>query len=87
LSLHKSSILSHLISEKHITKKASKEGAQEQQQQILTSIELFKKESDAVGLTNISDREKLFRYDVVFSFLLSGNPLESMNSHRPLLEK
>ena len=35
----------------------------------------------------MSDKEKLFRYDVLFSFLKSGDPLESIDAHRPMLEK
>jgi len=56
-------------------------------QAILTHIEQFKAKQPVVGLTNISDRERLFRYDVMFSFLASGDPLESINSHRRLFEK
>ena len=37
--------------------------------------------------TNISDHERLFRYDVMFSFLASGDPLESINAHRALFQK
>ena len=47
----------------------------------------FKAQTPVVGMTNISDRERLFRYDVLFSFLASGDSLESINAHRKLFEK
>ena len=87
LSIHKSTVQRHCGAEQHLLAKEAKKGSTEKQQKIITSIESFKEKHSVSGLTNLSEREKLFRYDVVFDFMRSGDPLESIDQHRALLEK
>ena len=86
LSIHKSTVQRHCGAEKHLLAKEAKKGSTEKQQKIITSIESFKEKHSVSGLTNLSEREKLFRYDKVFGFR-SGDALESIDEHRALLEK
>ena len=85
LPLHVGSINYHCGAQKHIDNKEAMQGSEQKKQAILSSIESFKAETSASGMTNMSDREKLFRYDVVLSFLRSGDPFYSMDEHSPLL--
>ena len=80
-------VSSHCTTDKHLEKKDDWKNAEGKRQQILTHKMDFKAQTPVVGMTNISDRERLFRYDVLFSFLASGDPLESINAHRKLFEK
>ena len=50
-------------------------------------MEEYKARTGVSGVTNMSDRERLFRYDVIFSLLGSGDPLASIDAHRPSLQK
>ena len=87
LPLHVGSINYHCGAKKHIDNKLTMQGSEEKKQIILQSIENFKALTSTSGMTNLSDREKLFRYDVVLSFLRSGDPFYSIDEHRALLEK
>ena len=87
LPVHKGSIRKHCVAPKHFQNKQKLENSLEQKQAILTSIANYKVSAGATGVTNMSDQERLFRYDVLFSFLGSGDPLASIDHHRPLLQK
>ena len=87
LSIHRGGVSKHCGCEKHLKAKAAKVGSTGKAQKILKSIESFKEATRISGVTNMSDKEKRFRYDVLFFFLNSGDPLESIDAHRPMLEK
>jgi len=87
LSLHKSTIDNHCLSKKHMEKKSNMKNSKGHQQQLIHEMDQWQQETNATGITSLTDVEKDFRHDVLFSFLSSPDKLESINHHRPLLEE
>ena len=83
----KTTIYNHIGCKKHRDSKAEFQKAGLKRQQILDSIVEFQEATGVVGIKTLSEEELIFRYDVVFSFLSSLDPLQSINHHRKLLTK
>ena len=83
----KTTIYNHIGCKKHRDSKAEFQKAGLKRQQILDSIVEFQEATGVVGIKTLSEEERIFRYDVVFSFLSSLDPLLSINHHRKLLTK
>ena len=87
LTTHKSTVWNHCACKKHKDNKQIFQQSGVKRQQILDSIVDYQKDTDVVGVKTLTDDERIFRHDVLFSFLSSLDPLESINHHRRLLEK
>ena len=87
LSLHHGTIVQHTACPKHINNKKKLNDAKAAGQKILQQIDKYVAATNVVGFTTFAPREKMFRHDVLFSFLCSGDQLAGIDHHRKLFEK
>ena len=77
LTTHKSTVWNHFACKNTKTTKKIFELSGVKRQQILDSIVEYQKVTDVVGVKTLTEEEKIFRYDVLYSFLSSLDPLQS----------
>ena len=80
LSVHKSTIVNHILSEKHMNNQKEFEDGQKPRQQLIDS---WQNETKAADIVTLTDQEKDFRHDVLFSFLSGALPLHPAGGFAP----